>query len=401
MPPHFPISTVKRSGLRAVIVTPDYPPDHGGVAVSVQRIAGSLARQGVQVLVIVPRFTGYQGSKPMIEDDPTGHFKIANVSVNDPNVEASKSCAFAGFSGLPQAYFLIKALVQDWQPDVIHSFTLYPFSLHCAIIARELRLPFVVGVRGNDITANIFAPAAISYIKVALDNADVVAPVATQLGDFCKVLRPAIEKKILLVANGAEKAVAQPKRVRDLGAKTVQFGTVCIQRPKKNLDVLVNAFIRLREKHKQAQLVIVGPILAKEKRSINRLGLGRAITFTGKLSRKDALAAMAAFDAFVIPSAFDGCANAMLEAMSFGLPIIASKTGGALDFIEHNKNGLLFEPLDEDALLEHLETLLSAKERQRLSAYAKRPLRSPKDEARDWLKAYQWAIQQAKRSGRK
>jgi glycosyltransferase involved in cell wall biosynthesis len=373
---------------RVVIVTPDFPPDAGGVAVSVRRVAGSLARSGVAVLVVVPKFTGYAGSKPVMEKDEAGGFSVARVSVNSPQAEGGASCTFAGFSGYPQAYFLIKILVQAWAPDVLHSFSLHPFALHCAIIARELHLPLVVGVRGNDVTATMFAPSLIASIQVALANADLVAPVATQLGDYCQVLQPDISDKIQRVANGLELTPVALKRVRDLGPGTVQFGTVCIQRPKKNLDVLVNAFCRLHARHPHAQLVIIGPILSHEKRAIRQLGLGRAITFTGILGRQRALATMGGLDVFVIPSTFEGCANTMLEAMSFGLPIVASKTGGALDFIQQNKNGLLFEPLDEDTLLQRLTQLLSADERRRLGGMAQYRPRSALDEEQDWLQAY-------------
>ena len=56
-----------------------------------------------------------------------------------------------------------------------------------------------------------------------------------------------------------------------------------------------------------------------------------------------------AFDLFVFPSLHEGLGSSLLDAMSFGLPIVASRVGGIPEIVEDGVNGLLIEPGDADA----------------------------------------------------
>lgn len=49
-------------------------------------------------------------------------------------------------------------------------------------------------------------------------------------------------------------------------------------------------------------------------------------------------------DLFVLPSLWEGCPNALLEAMSYGLPSVASRVGGVPEIIKHKEDGLIISP---------------------------------------------------------
>ena len=72
------------------------------------------------------------------------------------------------------------------------------------------------------------------------------------------------------------------------------------------------------------------------------------IRFVGQ--QDDVLPWCQSADIFVQPSRWEGCSNALLEAMSCGLPSIASDTGGNRDLIKHERTGLLVQPDDASAL---------------------------------------------------
>ena len=61
---------------------------------------------------------------------------------------------------------------------------------------------------------------------------------------------------------------------------------------------------------------------------------------------------LAAADAFVLPSRFEGIGGACLDAMAFGLPVIASAVDGLPEIIRDGENGLLVNPGDEDGLFD-------------------------------------------------
>lgn len=61
-----------------------------------------------------------------------------------------------------------------------------------------------------------------------------------------------------------------------------------------------------------------------------------------------------AADVLVLPSYTEGSPNVILEAMKFGIPVVASNVGAIPDLIEHKKNGLLIEPGNIDAIKESI-----------------------------------------------
>lgn len=66
---------------------------------------------------------------------------------------------------------------------------------------------------------------------------------------------------------------------------------------------------------------------------------------------------LAAFDLFVFPSLHEGLGSSLLDAMSFGLPIVASNVGGIGEIVEDGVNGILIPPDNADALTNALQRL--------------------------------------------
>jgi len=103
------------------------------------------------------------------------------------------------------------------------------------------------------------------------------------------------------------------------------FGTVGNVRPIKGHDILVRAFARVRERHREAHLVIVGSggSLPQIEALVERLGLHESVHLAGR--RTDVAAFLERMDVFVMPSRAEGMSNAMLEAMLLDLPVVATQ----------------------------------------------------------------------------
>jgi glycosyltransferase involved in cell wall biosynthesis len=67
-----------------------------------------------------------------------------------------------------------------------------------------------------------------------------------------------------------------------------------------------------------------------------------------------------AADVFILPSIQEGFPNVILEAMSCGLPCIASEIGGVTDILKQDSQGILFPPGDSDRLSEAMARMLSS-----------------------------------------
>jgi glycosyltransferase involved in cell wall biosynthesis len=69
-------------------------------------------------------------------------------------------------------------------------------------------------------------------------------------------------------------------------------------------------------------------------------------------------AAWAAADVFVFPSRLETFGIVLIEALAFGVPVIASRTGAAADVLEEGRHGLLLDELSADALARALREVL-------------------------------------------
>jgi glycosyltransferase involved in cell wall biosynthesis len=90
-----------------------------------------------------------------------------------------------------------------------------------------------------------------------------------------------------------------------------------------------------------------------------------SVKFLGKLSAEDLMEEYKRADIFVLPSIVDsrgdteGLGVVLLEALSFGLPVIASNVGGIPDIVEDGKTGILIPEKDPVAIADAIEKLLS------------------------------------------
>jgi glycosyltransferase involved in cell wall biosynthesis len=124
----------------------------------------------------------------------------------------------------------------------------------------------------------------------------------------------------------------------------------------KNISVLVNAFKRLRHQ-KKVYLLIVGDGPEKQVAELKELPNCKVTGFVHNV--EDYLKAM---DIFVMPSLTETTSLATLEAMSTGLPVIATKVGFIKRYIVRNHNGLFFPRNSASMLAVKMEKLLRDRE---------------------------------------
>src|SRR5262249_46486161 len=104
----------------------------------------------------------------------------------------------------------------------------------------------------------------------------------------------------------------------------------------------------------------------------NTLDVADRVYFTGQVSHVETRRLMAACDFFVLNSIHEGLPHVVLEAMSLGLPVVATAVGGTPEIVCDGHNGRLIAPADNDALGQVLAQLVSSPgERQRLAKGAK------------------------------
>jgi glycosyltransferase involved in cell wall biosynthesis len=145
----------------------------------------------------------------------------------------------------------------------------------------------------------------------------------------------------------------------------------------KNQQLLVRAFSSVVQTLPSAKLLVVGtgPAEPELRRLVHALGLGESVVITGR--RDDAPAIIAAADVFVLPSLFEGLPLALLEAMSSGRAIVATRVRGVEGLVEPDVTGRLVPSGSADGLAEAvLHLLRDGSERDRLGRAAAEAVRS-------------------------
>lgn len=166
-----------------------------------------------------------------------------------------------------------------------------------------------------------------------------------------------------------EKIAARSRLGIPVSARTVL--SVGRLEPVKGLDLLLQAWVGLPAAvRRDSALILVGD--GSERAPLERLcrELGaEGVRFAGLQS--DVRAWYWSADLFALPSHSEGLSNALLEAMACGLPVIATRVGGALDFVKDEENGFFHPPGDAEALEAVLSMSLqrvAASDRMRLES---------------------------------
>lgn len=142
--------------------------------------------------------------------------------------------------------------------------------------------------------------------------------------------------------------------------------------PRKNFKTLIMAFDLLKKKYKfkNLKLVIAGKTGWKSEETFDFYNSSRNkadIIFTGEISDYDLVQLYNMASLFVYPSIFEGFGFPVLEAMSCGLPVIASETSSIPEVLQHPD--LLFKPFDEKEICLKMDEILS---NDNLSAYIRK-----------------------------
>jgi glycosyltransferase involved in cell wall biosynthesis len=156
-------------------------------------------------------------------------------------------------------------------------------------------------------------------------------------------------------------------RIRAAATQTSQPTIVSVGRlvPRKGHRTLIDALPEIRRRHPQAELVIIGegPCRAELEARVRQIGLAHAVRLPGTVYPTHA--ALADATVFVFPSLAEPQGLALLEAFAAGVPVVASRTGGITEMLEHEVDGLLVPPGDSGALAAAVCGLLDDQSRAR------------------------------------
>jgi glycosyltransferase involved in cell wall biosynthesis len=164
-------------------------------------------------------------------------------------------------------------------------------------------------------------------------------------------------KKVILIPNPADTEYFLPKRRKLDGPFT--FISVALLRPEKRLDLLIKAFSMLSKEIPNIVLTIIGDGPEKDKLKLlsHKLEVNNRINFIGYQKKIVVADIIRDHDALVLSSQVETFGVVLIEAMSAGLPVIATKCGGP-ESIVLPETGMLVESNDKNKLFNAMRIMV-------------------------------------------
>ena len=292
---------------------------------------------------------------------PRGAKMAERYAACGARVEELPICPDRSFSlrDLPSLH----AYLEKSRVDILHTHA----SLGARIAAMGTRIPVRIATRHCAYPVETFnASLPMRLLRRATDRAICHLTVATAHAAEENLVRLGIPRgKIFLIRNGAEPLAkytyakrAEGREALGIGQDCFAVGTVGRLVPVKGLMTLLGAAKILLSRHTGYRFLLVGGGEEEEnlRRAASATPLCGRVIFTGEV--RDVAPYVNLFDVAVNCSVgTETSCLALSEAMSLGIPCIASDFGGNPELVRDGENGLLFPAGDSYALAERIERL--------------------------------------------
>lgn len=180
--------------------------------------------------------------------------------------------------------------------------------------------------------------------------------------------------KVIVLGNGVNEKIFVPKR-EPSKEKYILFTGRLVYR--KGLYDLLECSRMLYERYKDLNFIIVGKggLSTELKEKVKNLGMEDRFKILGYVDKKALIQLYQNATIYVLPSHYEGLPTVLLEAMSCGLPVIATAVSGNLDVISTYENGILVPPKSPSAMVSAISILLEDESlRKKLGKNARRSI---------------------------
>lgn len=333
-----------------------------GASVHVQEVLRGLLRRGAQVVLFAQRLGG--------EVPPD----LAALKVVElPQVDKSGDAQARAGAALAANSALTAALQAHGPFDLVYErYSLWSHAgmayarMHACPGVLEVNAPLIEEQRTH--RGLVLPEQAERVARAVFADADALVAVSPGVATYLRGYQQAAGK-VHVVANGVACArFAQTSADAGVmpGNHAPLIGFVGTLKPWHGLDVLVDAFARVREHHGiAAHLLVVGDGPGRDSlaQACMQRGLEPHVHLTGAVDPARVPALLAAMDIAVAPyPALDDFYFSPLkiyEYMAAGLPVVASRIGHLDQVLAHGRDGWLVAPGDAAALADALATLLA------------------------------------------
>jgi len=199
-----------------------------------------------------------------------------------------------------------------------------------------------------------------SLLRKQNSKRDLVIAVSQSVKSFLLLSGIASKEQVKVIPNGIylDNLKFKIQNLKSNGKSAPIIGSIGSLNRTKGHEYLIAAVAELKKKYPLISLEIIGDGPEKEKllSKIKELNLEHNVTLLG--GKKDIYKYLKHWKAFILPSISETFGIVVLEAMSAGVPVVASKVGGIKDIITNQKNGILVEPRMADKIAKAVEEII-------------------------------------------
>ena len=319
----------------------------GGAEVQAQLLACDLIKRGMKVYVLTRKLKGLPRHE-IIEGIPV-YREIKTIDWG----------FLWGIYYIVSVFMFLYKKKNDY--DIIHCHIIQGYHTFVSVIFKYIfKKKVIVKMSSSGETSDFTLLKEVKFGRLFLRcirKVDAIISVCKKSTE--EILENGFSKDILIeVPNGVDthKFFKDAQRERKNYSNIIYVGRLDNY---KGVNYLLSGFKDVLSKVDNVKLTIVGNgpdesllvDMAKNLRIIDN------VVFKGR--QEDILSELCSADIFVLPSLSEGMSNVLLEAMSCGLPVVATSVGGNSDLIKDRYNGILIEPRDSmklsAAFLELLE----------------------------------------------
>ncbi len=342
--------------MNILLVAPYRLAGQGGINTVVTRLHEALRARGHQALVLL---AGDADDPVPVPGRPATHALYLRGLW--PEGARLKGC-LAFFLRLPATLWRLRRFLQRERIQVVHLHFPTPSSLYFAALRPVSPWRLVLTFHGTDAYA---LPRRSRFyralLRLTLGRADLVTAVSSDLLRALRAAFPRLRAPARVILNGnpmleagpGDPAAAEGPLPATPDGYILAVGSLI---PRKGYDVLMRAVALAQERGHRLDVVIVGggPEGDRLRALAVQLGIRDLVRLVGEVSHPAMRPLYERARAFVHTAREEAFGLVLLEAMSCGKAVIATRVGGIPDFIRDGETGLLVDPDDPEALADSL-----------------------------------------------
>jgi L-malate glycosyltransferase len=247
------------------------------------------------------------------------------------------------------------------RPQALVAFGTVPHGVYCWLVGALLGIPVVQHVMGkNDLRLTFPGQRGRRLTLAAVRAADLVAVRGTGMAKWL-IGKGVPAERIFVPQNVHDFTLFSPGESARADHDFVYVGLLSLY---KRIELMLQAFAQVVHERPQSRLLLVGdgPERNRLRGLVKKLGVTSQVTFAGSIPFHETPAWLVRGRIFVMTSQGEGLPQAMIEAMSCGLPVVVAADADIGDIAKQHENGVLVQEQSAEAYAKAMLSLLENEE---------------------------------------